>query len=89
MIAQRLGQSVQFDAVLHEHNDYLGAELFDPANFSNEIYANAAGGTLNAAIRLANPVLGLTRCLKLMVLAGTAAQTRPDGVFYLTVDTTV
>ena len=51
LIAQRLGQSVQFGAVLHEHNDYLDAELFDPANFLNEIYANSTGGVLNAAIR--------------------------------------
>jgi len=89
LIAQRIGQSVQVGGVLHEHKDYLDAKLFDQANFSNKIYANSAGGVLNAAIRRANPVLGLNRCLKPMVLAGTAADTRPDSVFYLTVDTAI
>ena len=89
LIAQRLGQSVQFGAVLHEHTDYLNTTLFYPVNFSNKIYANAASGTLNAGVCPANAVLGHTQCLKQMVLAGTAAQTRPDGVFYLTVDATI
>ena len=89
LIAKRLGQSVQFGAVLHKHNNFLDAELFDPANFSNKIYANAAGGALNTAIRRANPVLGLTRCFKPVVLIGPAPNTKPDGAVYLTVDTTI
>ena len=73
LIAQRLDQSVQFGMVLHDHTDYLNTALFDPANFSNEHYANSAGNTLIVAVHPVNQAFGHTRCLKPMVLAGTAA----------------
>jgi hypothetical protein len=50
LIAQRLGHSVQFGAVLHEHTDFLKLSLFNPAKFLDEQYSNGAGVIINAAI---------------------------------------
>ena len=88
-VAQYLRQSVQFGAVLYEHTDFLNDSLFNLANFSNQHYLNLAGVTVNIAVQPANTALGHSRCLKAMVLAGTAAQMRPDGIAFLTVDTMI
>ena len=89
LIAQRLGHSVQFSAVLHKHTNFLQSDLFDPSNFLNEHYSNAAGVAINAAIRPANAALAHHQCLKHMLNAGTSAQTRPDTIHFLTVDITI
>ena len=89
LVAQRLGQSVKCGTVLHEHTDFLNYFLFDPANFLNEHYLNAAGVTINATVWPANAALDHHRCPKPMLAASSAAQTRTNGVHFLTVDTTI
>ena len=48
-----------------------------------------AGDTINAAVWQANAVLNHHRCLKPMIDAGKAAQTRPDDINFFTVDTII
>ena len=91
LVSNRMGKGVQAGAELQFARETLALKIFDPSSFSGVHYYDNQGTILQNAIRDADPaaVPPLLNSIRPMLLEGNANTTRPDNIFFMSVDCTI